>query len=170
MNTYGKIKATEFFSEGNIFRIVRRWENDDGWVSPNEGWGLNVEEAFGKRVAKGTRSSSAPARHQPPPGLIRWHYLQCVLKKFGHADYKTLPNIKYSELPLRMEGDSDDDGTDSEAEWPSAALDRGRAVDARRERRRRTTTIGRKLVNNTQKWNRGEDRGLRDTSVDEDKL
>ncbi|KAJ7132206.1 hypothetical protein C8R44DRAFT_612100 [Mycena epipterygia] len=66
----------------------------------------------------------------PPPGLIRWHYLQCVLKKFGHADYKTLPNIKYSELPLRMEGDSDDDGTDSEAEWPSAALDRGRAVQA----------------------------------------
>ena len=27
-----------------------------------------------------------------------------------------------------MEGDSDDEGTDSEHEWPSAALDRGRAV------------------------------------------
>ncbi|KAJ7669630.1 hypothetical protein B0H14DRAFT_3072377 [Mycena olivaceomarginata] len=68
--------------------------------------------------------------HNPPPGLIRWHYLQCVLKKFGHAEYKNLPNIRYSELPFRMEGDSDDDGTDSEAEWPSAALDRGRAVQA----------------------------------------
>ena len=70
----------------------------------------------------------------PPPGLIRWHYLQCVLKKFGHTDYKTLQNIQFRELPLRMEGDSDEDsddeGTDSDAEWPSAALDRGRAVQA----------------------------------------
>ena len=66
----------------------------------------------------------------PPPGLIRWHYLQCVLKKFGHTDYKMLQNIDFWELPLRMEGDSDDDGTDSDAEWPSAALDRGRAVQA----------------------------------------
>jgi len=29
-----------------------------------------------------------------------------------------------------MEGDSDDEGTDSELEWPSAALDRGRYVQA----------------------------------------
>jgi hypothetical protein len=29
-----------------------------------------------------------------------------------------------------MEGDSDDEGTDSEYEWPSAALDRGRAMQA----------------------------------------
>ena len=29
-----------------------------------------------------------------------------------------------------MEGDSDDEGTDSEFEWPSAALDRGRAMHA----------------------------------------
>jgi len=29
-----------------------------------------------------------------------------------------------------MEGDSDDEGTDSEYEWPSAALDRGRAMEA----------------------------------------
>jgi len=69
----------------------------------------------------------------PPPGLIRWHYLQCVLKKFGHTDYKNLQNINFWELPLRMEGDSDegsDYGTDSDTEWPSAALDRGRAVQA----------------------------------------
>jgi hypothetical protein len=31
-------------------------------------------------------------------------------------------------LPLRMEGDSDDEGTDSEYEWPSAVFDRGRAM------------------------------------------
>ncbi|KAJ7709996.1 hypothetical protein B0H17DRAFT_915859 [Mycena rosella] len=68
--------------------------------------------------------------NNPPPGLLRWHYLQCVLKKFGHDEYKSLPNISYSELPLPMDGDSDDDGTDSEADWPSAALDRGRAAQA----------------------------------------
>jgi len=29
-----------------------------------------------------------------------------------------------------MDGDSDDEGTDSDFEWPSAALDRGRAMEA----------------------------------------
>ncbi|KAJ7735534.1 hypothetical protein DFH07DRAFT_753812 [Mycena maculata] len=61
-------------------------------------------------------SASPPQPHHannPPPGLLRWHYLQCVLDKFGHADYKALPNIRYSELPFRAHGDSDE-GTDSE--------------------------------------------------------
>ena len=69
----------------------------------------------------------------PPPGLIRWHYLQCVIRKFGHSDYKGLQNIFYHELSLRMEGDSDDDDTDSDYEWPSAALDRGRAMQMESE-------------------------------------
>lgn len=71
----------------------------------------------------------------PPPGLFRWHYLQCVLKRFAHDDYKNLANIFFYELPLRMEGDSDDDGTDSEAEWPSMGLDLGRAVESDLEER-----------------------------------
>ncbi|KAF8965637.1 hypothetical protein BDZ97DRAFT_1904020 [Flammula alnicola] len=100
------------------------------------GW---VHTIFGELMLSTTipimhgRTASPPQPQlatNPPPGLIRWHYLQCVLKKFGHADYKALPNIDFWELPLRMEGDSDDDGTDSDAEWPSAALDRGRAVQA----------------------------------------
>jgi hypothetical protein len=53
-----------------------------------------------------------------------------VLDKFGHADYKALPNIHYPELPFRVYGDSDDEGTDSEADWPSAAFDRARALKA----------------------------------------
>ncbi|KDR67644.1 hypothetical protein GALMADRAFT_161443 [Galerina marginata CBS 339.88] len=65
----------------------------------------------------------------PPPGLFRWHYLQCVLGRFAHDDYKNLENIYFYELPLRMEGDSEDDGTDSEAEWPSKGLDLGRVVE-----------------------------------------
>ncbi|KAF8192672.1 hypothetical protein K438DRAFT_1919258 [Mycena galopus ATCC 62051] len=78
-------------------------------------------------------NASPPQPHHtnnPPPGLLRWHYLQCVLDKFGHADYKTLPNIRYSELPFRAYGDSDDEGTDSEADWPSAIFDRARALKA----------------------------------------
>ncbi|KAJ7280378.1 hypothetical protein C8J57DRAFT_1433985 [Mycena rebaudengoi] len=83
---------------------------------------------------------ASPPRPQlnnvPPPGLIRWHYLQCVLKRFAHDDYKNLANISYSELPLRMEGDdSDDDGTDSGAEWPSLGLDFGRSVENSLEER-----------------------------------
>lgn len=71
-----------------------------------------------------------PHRRNPPPGLFRWHYLQCVIKKFAHSDYKSLQNIRYCELPLRMEGDSDDEDTDGEHDWPSAALDCGRAMQA----------------------------------------
>ena len=80
----------------------------------------------------GYRASPPQPKHpcNPPPGLIRWHYLQCVLQKFAHSDYKNLQNIYYYELPLQMEGDSDDEGTDSEFEWPSATLDRGQAMQA----------------------------------------
>jgi hypothetical protein len=39
-----------------------------------------------------------------------------------------------------MEGDSDDEGTDSDFDWPSAAFDRGRAmqmsIEDREERQR----------------------------------
>jgi hypothetical protein len=78
----------------------------------------------------GYRISPPQPQHadNPPPGLIRWHYLQCVIRKFAHPDYRHLQNIQYYELPVPMEGDSDDDGTDSQYEWPSAALDRGRAM------------------------------------------
>ncbi|KAH9967148.1 hypothetical protein BC827DRAFT_570726 [Russula dissimulans] len=72
--------------------------------------------------------------NNPPAGLFRWHYLQCVIKKFGHPDYTGLPDIGYMELPLRMEGDSDDEGTDPELEWPSALFDRGRYMQATIER------------------------------------
>src|SRR5260221_2423371 len=81
----------------------------------------------------GYRISPPQPQHDrnPPPGLIRWHYLQCVIRKFAHSDYRNLPNIWHYELPLAMEGDSDNElneGTDSEFEWPTAALDRGRAM------------------------------------------
>jgi len=61
-----------------------------------------------------------------PSGLFRWHYLQCVIRKFAHTDYRNMQYINYSELPLRMEDDSDD----GEPDWPSAPLDYGRAMQA----------------------------------------
>ncbi|KAJ7666128.1 hypothetical protein DFH06DRAFT_267634 [Mycena polygramma] len=77
-----------------------------------------------------TASPPFPGRpHIPPPGLFRWHYLQCVLAQFG---YRAAPNndIEYEQLPLPMDGDSGSDGgdTDSDADWPSAALDWGRLL------------------------------------------
>ncbi|KAJ6470668.1 hypothetical protein C8R47DRAFT_1077681 [Mycena vitilis] len=73
--------------------------------------------------------------HIPPPGLFRWHYLQCVLAKFG---YRAAPNsgIEHERLPLPVEGefDSDDGNTESEGDWPSAALDRGRLLQETYER------------------------------------
>ena len=59
-------------------------------------------------VLHGYRISPSHPEHadNPPRGLFRWHYLQCVIKKFGHPDYKGLQYIYYTELPLRIE-DSD---------------------------------------------------------------
>ena len=85
---------------------------------------------------EGTGSPPQPQLDNvPPSGLLHWHYLQCVLKRFAHDDYKNLQNITFYELPLRMEGDSDDDGTDSEAGWPSMGLDLGRVVENSLEER-----------------------------------
>lgn len=47
-----------------------------------------------------------------------------------------MQNVHYCELPLGMEGDSDNEDTDTKFERPSAALDRGRAMQmAYREHR-----------------------------------
>ncbi|KAJ3836213.1 hypothetical protein F5878DRAFT_541775 [Lentinula raphanica] len=62
----------------------------------------------------------------PPPGLFRWHYLQCVIRKFSTTDYQNIENIAMYEKSVLMKGDSDDEATDSEADWPSAIFDRGR--------------------------------------------
>ncbi|KIY63370.1 hypothetical protein CYLTODRAFT_360096 [Cylindrobasidium torrendii FP15055 ss-10] len=43
----------------------------------------------------------------PPPGLFRWHYLQCVLRHYATQEYRLLPNISYHEVPLPTEGDSE---------------------------------------------------------------
>ncbi|KAK1235010.1 hypothetical protein PQX77_001777 [Marasmius sp. AFHP31] len=63
----------------------------------------------------------------PPLGLFRWHYLQCIIRKFKTDALENVPNISHFELPFRTEDDDDDSGTDSDFEWPSAVFDRGRS-------------------------------------------
>ncbi|KAJ7682409.1 hypothetical protein DFH06DRAFT_1389002 [Mycena polygramma] len=54
----------------------------------------------------------------PPSGLFRWHYLQCVVSKFAHPDYRNLDHIIYSVTSdVPFEGDSDDGSSDSEADY-----------------------------------------------------
>jgi hypothetical protein len=102
-------------------------------------WGLGslLTAATVLPALHGHRAGPPQPQHpsNPPPGLVRWHYLQCVLRKFAHSDYRNMDNITYYELPLRMEGDSDDEGTENEHGWPSAALDRGRAIQMESEDR-----------------------------------
>ncbi|KAH8822484.1 hypothetical protein DL96DRAFT_1533958 [Flagelloscypha sp. PMI_526] len=67
----------------------------------------------------------------PPPGVLKWHYLQCVLKWFAHDDYLNLSHITWSQLPLRYDlyrsEDYDSDCEDSISHLqPSAVLDFGR--------------------------------------------
>ncbi|KAJ6463229.1 hypothetical protein C8R47DRAFT_1157501 [Mycena vitilis] len=68
--------------------------------------------------------------NNPPAGLLRWHYLQCVLRRFAHQDYKTLANIVFSVLDLPFDSDSEGEGTDDEMNWPSAGFDRGRVAES----------------------------------------
>lgn len=43
---------------------------------------------------------SLNALNNPPAGLLRWHYLQCVIKYFGTDTYKSVPNIALCQLQL----------------------------------------------------------------------
>ncbi|KAJ7603669.1 hypothetical protein FB45DRAFT_959590 [Roridomyces roridus] len=86
----------------------------------------------GHRAAPAQRQPQSPSR--PPPGLFRWHYLQCVINQFAHEDYKSLAHIHLPGPSLQMEQmaedregmeDSDNDLTDDEFELPLTVSDLG---------------------------------------------
>ena len=65
----------------------------------------------------------------PPKGVFDWHYLQCVLLKFGTHQYKCLPNIAFFVYPFKTADDdeSDDefeDDVNDEPPYPSYRFDR----------------------------------------------
>ncbi|KAJ3756649.1 hypothetical protein EV360DRAFT_47587 [Lentinula raphanica] len=73
----------------------------------------------------------------PPPGLFRWHYLQCVIKRFGAAGYENIEHIAMYENPPSAGGDTenDRDGPDSDegnnpGQWSLVGGHVGRAVAA----------------------------------------
>jgi len=66
-----------------------------------------------------------PDPTSPPPGLMYWHYLQCVIRRFGHRMFRESDNIVHFEQPMPMEGDSQDGDEDESGFWPTAMLDLG---------------------------------------------
>ena len=65
----------------------------------------------------------------PPKGVFDWHYLQCVLLRFGTSKYKQIPNITFFAYPFKTadDDDSDDefeDDVNDEPPYPSYRFDR----------------------------------------------
>ena len=60
----------------------------------------------------------------PLKGAFDWHYVQCILKKFGTAEYRAIVNIRFLADPFETDSDySDDecgDRDDTDATWPSS--------------------------------------------------
>jgi len=59
----------------------------------------------------------------PPPGVFNWHYLQCVIKRFGTPEFMNLPNINYFIQPFKTASDNEDsddnDNYDTNPPYPS---------------------------------------------------
>jgi hypothetical protein len=49
----------------------------------------------------------------PPPGAFNWHYLQCVIKRFGTSEFKNLPNINHFIQPFKTESNEGSDNTNN---------------------------------------------------------
>jgi hypothetical protein len=52
--------------------------------------GSNMPPLHGFQVALSVRAGVHPL---PPPGVFNWHYLQCVIKRFGTLQYRNIPDI-----------------------------------------------------------------------------
>jgi hypothetical protein len=62
----------------------------------------------------------------PPKGVFDWHYLQCVIKRFGTPQYQMFPGIKFFAYPFATDSDGPDDGSENDENdtpWPSYHFD-----------------------------------------------
>jgi hypothetical protein len=59
--------------------------------------------------------------------LFDWHYLQCVIHRFGTAQYRDIPNIQHFEYPFKTALDSSHDESiisdDAGPPWPTYHFD-----------------------------------------------
>jgi hypothetical protein len=64
----------------------------------------------------------------PPTGVFDWHYLQCVLLRFGTDQYRQLPGIAFFIYPFKTADDESDDefevDVNGEPPYPSYRFDR----------------------------------------------
>ncbi|KAF9072463.1 hypothetical protein BDP27DRAFT_415036 [Rhodocollybia butyracea] len=74
---------------------------------------------------KSSMTVTPPNSTSPPPGLMYWHYLQCVIRKFGHQMFRESDNIVHFEQPMPMEDDLQDEDENEGGFWPTAMLDLG---------------------------------------------
>lgn len=82
----------------------------------------------GHLVTLSTRNSSVSI---PPPGIMGWHYLQCVLRHFATEEYKALPGISEEVRLFKVrDDDSDEEGDEEDDEeggeehlYPSYRMD-----------------------------------------------
>nr|GAT50770.1 predicted protein [Mycena chlorophos] len=73
-------------------------------------------------------SASPPSQDEgtAPPGMLQWHYLQCVLKMFGTESYRDLVTMVFPPHPMRIWADSESSDDELDEDWPSAPLDLAR--------------------------------------------
>ena len=63
----------------------------------------------------------------PPKGVFDWHYLQCVVSRFGTDQYKNIPNIYYFVHPFKTADDDSEEefeDDDDEPPYPTYRFDR----------------------------------------------
>ncbi|KAE9404704.1 hypothetical protein BT96DRAFT_989020 [Gymnopus androsaceus JB14] len=69
-------------------------------------YGAPINPQYGVHVLHARPvSPSTTSPLNPPAGIFWWHYLQCVISKFGR--YNQLGHITHYEKPILMQGDPD---------------------------------------------------------------
>jgi hypothetical protein len=91
--------------------IVHNFVGDDAYATSLSGGPIAL---IGGPVLHGTKItlSAHSGTPLPPPGIFDWHYLQCVMLKFGSPGYKNVENIAYSTVPFHTADEEDDDEED----------------------------------------------------------
>jgi len=73
----------------------------------------------------------------PPQGVFDWHYIQCVITRFGTRSYKGFLDINFFVYPFKTASDDSDeeymDNDDIEPPYPSYHFDRYLEEQGRRQ-------------------------------------